>query len=203
MSNNFDLYKQSLVQWRDYSAIYIGTVEPTWDKLDIPWQQTFCIEEIPTNDNWGTTSTVLHMWLEEKFVEWNNIKEATEHQMSISPKLDFDISSIINILQCQEHLCNFMQIPNGRLIPWHCDTYGHFVKTFNAAAQNLSRAIVFMENWTFGQTVQLGNSVLSHWKAGDIYSWDNEAWHGAANFGNQPFTIMQITYDKTTNTSKS
>lgn len=202
MSNAFPVHNTSLQQWQEYSAIALGHVEPTWSTLDLPWTQTFCIEEIPKDDNWGTTSTDLHMWLEEKFVEWNNIKEATEHYMSVSPKLNFDISNIINMLDCQEYLCNFMQIPNGRLIPWHCDTYGHFVKTFSAEAENLSRVIVFMEDWTFGQTVQLGNSVLSHWRAGDIYSWDNEAWHGAANFGNTPFTIMQITYDKT-NTSQS
>ena len=197
MSKNFSLHQQSLIDWRNYSAIYIGSVTPTWGELLLPWDQTFCIEEIPADDNWGTSSTDLHMWLEEKFVEWDNIKQATEHYMSISPEIDFDITEIINILGCKEYLCNFMQIPNGRLIPWHCDTYGHFVKTFNATANNLLRAIVFMEAWTFGQTVQLGDSVLSHWQAGDIYSWDNEAWHGAANFGNTPFTIMQITYDKT------
>ena len=198
MSKNFDLYKQSLNEWKNYSAIHIGHVTPTWTEVDIPWEQTFCIEEIPKDDNWGTHSSNFHMWLEERFLEWGNIKEATEHYMSFNPALKFDPLPIFKEIGCTQFLYNFIKIPAGRLIPWHCDTYAYFVKRFNISTEqipNLKRAIVCMTDWTFGQTMQLGNTVLSHWSAGDIYSWDHAAWHGAANFGNEPLTFMQVTYN--------
>lgn len=197
MPDNFSTYKKSLDNWRNYSAIHLGKVEPTWTELNLPWEQTFCIEEIPKNDNWGTVSSDFHMWLESKFIEWGNIKEATEHNMSFNPQLDFDAMPIFKQIKCTQFLYNFIQIPAGRIIPWHCDTYAYFVKRFNVAPEqlhNLKRAIVCMTDWTFGQSLQIGTSVLSHWQAGDIYAWDHEAWHGAANFGNEALTFMQVTY---------
>ncbi|CAB4128516.1 hypothetical protein UFOVP112_35 [uncultured Caudovirales phage] len=198
MSDKFSLYKRSLTNWQDYSAQYVGYVEPTWQELDLLWEQTFCIEEIPAGDNWGNFSSNFHLWLEERFLEWGNIKEATEHYMSFNPHLNFDPTAIFNTINCKQYIYNFIKIPPGRLIPWHCDTYAYFVKRFDLDADivpTVKRAVVCMTDWSFGQTIQIGDSVLSHWQAGDIYSWDHEAWHGAANFGNEPLTLMQVTYN--------
>lgn len=198
MSNNFDLYKQSLDRWQEYSVKHLGHVEPTWTELDIPWEQTFCIEEIPENDNWGTVSSNFHMWLEAQFIEWGNIKDATEHYMSFNPELKFDLMPVLKQIKCTQFLYNFIKIPPGRMIPWHCDTYAYFVKRFNVQPDQLDRlkrAVVCMSDWDFGHALQIGNSVLGNWTAGDIYSWDHESWHGAANFGKTPLIFMQITYN--------
>ena len=37
MPDKFSLYKQSLIEWQDYSAQFVGHVDPVWKELDLPW----------------------------------------------------------------------------------------------------------------------------------------------------------------------
>jgi hypothetical protein len=128
--------------------------------------------------------------------------------MAFDPVINFSARPIFKEIGCNKtfHSFNFMRIPAGMIIPWHCDTYAYFVKKFNIPPEEITqvkRAIVFMEDWSFGQTAQFGRSVCCHWEAGDVYSWDHAAWHGVSNFGSKPITVMQVTYYDTTNTNES
>ena len=208
MSKSFELYKDSLINWQDYGMQYHGRVDRTWSHLNFKWVQTFCIEEVDTEDQWDSTATKFKLWQEELYKSWGHQKQSTEHYMAFDPAIEFDPAPILKKINCNDtlHNFNFMRIPAGMIIPWHCDTYSYFINKFSISQDKITqinRAIVFMEDWSFGQTAQFGRSVCSQWCAGDIYSWDHAAWHGVANFGNNPITVMQITYYDTTNTNKS
>jgi hypothetical protein len=208
MTKEFELYKLSLENWRDYGVMYHGRVEPTWGELKFDWIKTYCIEEFDVNDTWDSPASRFKLWQEELYKSWGHSKESTEHYMAFDPVIDFSARPIFKEIGCNKtfHSFNFMRIPAGMIIPWHCDTYAYFVKKFDIAPEEITRvkrAIVFMEDWSFGQTAQFGRSALCHWEAGDVYSWDHAAWHGVANFGSKPITVMQVTYYDTTDTNKS
>lgn len=208
MTEDFALYKQSLEQWMDYGVMYHGRVDPVWTKLDLVWTKTYCIEEFDCNDTWDNPASKFKLWQEELYKSWGHTKESTVHYMAFDPEINFSTRQIYKEIGCTNnpHSFNFMQIPAGSIIPWHCDTYAYFVNKYHVKPEDITRvrrAIVFMEDWTFGQTAQFGRSTLSHWEAGDVYSWDHAAWHGVANFGNQPITVMQVTYYDKTNPDKS
>ena len=201
MPHNFSLYKQSLVDWKNSTGRSIGSVPITWtiDDLTLEWIETFSIGEIPEDDNWKTVATEFKLWQEDRYREWGHLKEATKHYMAFEPKLEFDITEIITQIGCsaKEYGYNFLKLPAGRMIPWHCDTYAYCVKKYSVADEEIiriKRAVIFMQDWSVGQIIQVGKSMLSDWKAGDMYTWDHEAWHGAANFGTEDLIIMQVTY---------
>jgi len=201
MSNDHQLYKNSLKNWKDTTVHFRGTVPVNWsdkDLNDLKWEETFCIDELPVDDLWNTSATEFKLWQEDLYRSWGHIKPATQHYMSFEPRLEFDLSNILAKIGSTNgsFTLNFMKIPAGRIIPWHCDTYGYAINKFNVPPDRITdiqRTIVFMEDWSFGQVVQFGDSVLSHWKAGELYTWQHEAWHGLANFGNKDVVIMQIT----------
>ena len=38
-----------------------------------------------------------------------------------------------------------------------------------------------MSDWMFGQVIMIEDLVITEWKKGDAYIWDNEALHMSAN----------------------
>jgi hypothetical protein len=208
MTDTFAIYKESFADWQNYGIMYHGNVKRTWKELNFNWIKTYSIEEVDPTDAWNTPASRFKLWQEELYKSWGHRKESTEHYMAFDPVIDFDPLPVFKEIGCVDtfHNFNFMRIPSGMIIPWHCDTYVYFVNKFNIPVEEtvyVKRAMVFMEDWSFGQTTQFGRVTLAHWKAGDVYSWDHAAWHGVANFGNKPITVMQVTYYDTTNTTKS
>lgn len=43
------------------------------------------------------------------------------------------------------------------------------------------RICVFMNDWSFGQVLMIGDSVLSKWNKGDAWIWDNTELHMSSN----------------------
>lgn len=195
----FEKYQHSLDNWKNYKANNYGKSKSLIEISKLDWEETFCIDEIPKDDSWNTAATNFKLWQEDLYLKWGHRKESTRHYMCFEPKINFNINEIIKTINIDtdKFLYNFMKIPVGSVIPWHCDTYGYFVKKFNVAPENISnvkRAIIFVDDWSFGQVIQIGKEMLSDWKQGDIFSWNHDAWHGASNFGNQDLIVMQVTY---------
>jgi hypothetical protein len=200
MNPNFQQYKQSLNDWKNYQLKSLGSIDVNFKNQDprVNWIETYSIGEIPLDDNWKTSATEFKLWQEDKYQEWGHIKEATQHYMSFEPELPFDINIALSIIGCNSPFQHsFLKLPAGRMIPWHCDTYAYFIKKYDVPEQQVTRikrAIVCVNDWDVGQSLQVGKNMLSGWSAGDMYTWDHDAWHGAANFGNQDLIFMQITY---------
>jgi len=89
----------------------------------------------------------------------------------------------------------FRQDP-GQTNPWHFDTYEANFKKGNLLEEdrkNIRRYLLFLEDWHWGHFVQIGNSVVSNWKAGEMYTWDYGMYHLSVNAGIVPKWTCQIT----------
>ena len=94
----------------------------------------------------------------------------------------------------------FKQNP-GQTNPWHFDTYQGVVNKYKKQGINLSdddiknikRYLIVLEDWNWGHFLQVGNNVLSQWRAGDIYTWDYGMYHTSGNVGQTPKITAHIT----------
>ena len=50
-----------------------------------------------------------------------------------------------------------------------------------------------LEDWDWGHFLQVGNNVLSNWKAGEIYTWNYGMYHLGANAGIKTRCSCQVT----------
>lgn len=198
---DFDRYELSRQRWMSYTARFLGRCSNTWkhSSLQGDWAETFSIEQIPQHDKWNNVGTQFKLYQEDLYRSWGHIKAATQHFVCYDPKLDFDIQPILDVIGCVDstHSINFMRIPAGRLIPWHCDTYAWFMQSHNIAPsrfKDVKRALLFLQDWAAGQVVQYGKQSLSDWIAGDVYGWDHDCWHGGCNFGDQDLNLLLVTY---------
>jgi hypothetical protein len=192
------LETETYKNWYKYGAAH-ERIPVTWtqEDLNLDWQLTYQTDEIPEGDEWQICSTDLKKQQEALFNEWGITKEATTHWMALNPELNENLSKILLSFKLTNYRYNFLKLTAGRMLQWHIDGYSTFVKHNNVAAhrwKEINRSVVMMNDWNFGQVIQIGRRVITEWEAGDVYTWTGDTWHGAANFGVDDLTVMQITY---------
>lgn len=189
---------ENYINWQKYFC-QRGKVDVTWtdQHKNLDWQETFMIDEIPKDDAWNTHATATKREFEEFLKSKNIPKECTRHYMSLNPQLDNSLLSILNFYKNRTYHYNFLKITAACSLVWHSDTYATFVKHNNidkTTVSNISRTVVMMDDWSKGQTIQIGNSCINKWIKGDTFTWKGDQWHGAANFGYDDLIVMQITW---------
>lgn len=73
--------------------------------------------------------------------------------------------------------------PPGVIMPWHKDGYVYFRRLTKDQNKQYIRFLVFLKDWEVGHLLQIGNSMLTHWSAGDTVVWHPDVYHLAANCG--------------------
>jgi hypothetical protein len=88
----------------------------------------------------------------------------------------------------------------GQLWPIHFDNYhalnesiGNDPSADPWADPGVRRLWVALDDWAWGQFVQIGNQTWSHWTAGDIAYFDWLVPHGSANSGHSVRSSMMVT----------
>lgn len=74
----------------------------------------------------------------------------------------------------------------GHGAAWHKDSADSFILKFPQYKDNKKQLIRYwfpVCDWKNGQVFQIGNSVLSHWSAGDVYAIPFGIGHASSNFG--------------------
>jgi len=210
MSKTLLDYKKSLKDWHydpmlpstDYQ--YVGRIITDFDTH-------------LKNIDWGNPEHGVDLWPEDDLkpmdihnLSWgkkDNIKVCyTEHntqkyQLFNSdniPKLFYDIAEISGLENYSVAL--FKQNP-GQINPWHFDTYQGVVNKYKKQGidlskeeiRNIKRYLIVLEDWDWGHFLQVGNNVLSQWRAGDIYTWDYGIYHTSGNAGQTPKLTAHIT----------
>lgn len=70
----------------------------------------------------------------------------------------------------------------GNIMPWHMDRFFYFRRN-HPEGEHVIRFLYFMKDWEAGHMLQAGNSILSHWSAGDVIVWHPNRWHLSLNAG--------------------
>jgi hypothetical protein len=82
----------------------------------------------------------------------------------------------------------------GSTIPWHFDTFAFYVQKFRINdPKSVRRQLIFLEDWSWGHYLLIGNSVVHQWRAGDVISWPYGMRHLSANAGLTPKLTVQVT----------
>jgi len=113
--------------------------------------------------------------------------------------------SIVNKLKndhgiSYEHYCSII-VPPGQCMPAHGDTYGYLQRYMKRdysyveydLAKNACRYLVFLSDWSWGQSFGAGNAITHQWSVGDVYQWDHRLIHWCSNSGFDPFIFFEIT----------
>lgn len=189
----------SFNNWKDamFNKGHCELTQPL-DTYDIEWKETFMIGEVPRDDMWETHSTSKKLALEDLYIEHNVHKQATRHYMNITPTLTGELKELVETHYSNKpHHPTWLKLTAGNNLMWHYDSYNafvHFNKIPEEKYSQIRRIAFMMTEWSMGQTIQIGNEVLSHWKFGDTFSWQGDIWHGAGNFGLDDMVIFQVTY---------
>ena len=90
---------------------------------------------------------------------------------------------------------SYYRMSSGTILPVHSDTYKRYIELFDLKGQEhtVHRAIVFLESWASGHYLELDNTPIVNWLAGDVVTWRYDTPHMAANMGLTPRYTLQIT----------
>ena len=82
------------------------------------------------------------------------------------------------------------------IIPVHGDNYKLYREKFKCELNDISRIIVFLEDWKSGHYFEYEGKPFVEWKAGDYATWVGDIEHFAANIGTEYRYTLQITGHK-------
>jgi hypothetical protein len=152
-----------------WSSLVVDPTTFAWDKIGEEYAA-----ELEKNRTWGYTP--------ENTRSWTTL--ATKPQLTMEWE-----EGIANQLPLTNWISRpTMQTP-GNVMPWHCDNFYYFKRNY-PNQEFVIRFVIFMQDWQIGHVLQAGDSIISHWKAGDVIVWHPERMHLSANIGyNNKWTI--------------
>lgn len=191
---------ETFLNWQTGRIFAYFKFEKKWqcDDLNLLWEKTVQLNEVPENDKWDIFTTDQKIEMQNLLSQWGYDENVTEHFMCLDPVLNDKFDHIFEKFKDSQYHYNLLKLHAGKMLAWHRDFYSWFIKTTNYKEEqqyNIKRTIVMLDDWNFGQVIQIGGEVLHNWKAGDAFTWSYDTWHGACNFGNQSMTVLQITHD--------
>jgi hypothetical protein len=126
----------------------------------------------------------------------------TEHNTKIwkttnsDTKLTFDWEqTIIDQLPLDHAVATLTRQDPGQILPWHIDRFFFLKNQYPEDTRPIWRFLMFMEDWKIGHILQVKDSILSHWKQGDVVVWPpgEDGFHVAANIGLETKWTCNIT----------
>lgn len=95
-------------------------------------------------------------------------------------------------LHVEEGSVCWLTLEPREMVPVHRD-YFYMLKTKkNSKTEDCIRYLVMLEDWAPGHMVQLDDLVLNNWSAGDVWYFDTDVQHWAANCGTTNFYTCQV-----------
>jgi len=161
------------------------------------WQETYMIDEVPSDDVWDNFATTKKIELEERYKALEMPKECSKHYMALNPVIDAELTQYLKPFKNKVHHYNFLKLTPGYNLWMHYDSYSTFVRYNDITeeqAENINRTIVMLTSWEPGQVLQIDQDAKTNWNIGDTFSWSAYTWHGVANFSFTDFAVMQITW---------
>ena len=153
------------------------------------------VDFVTNNRGWGRPGEDTNTWSTEKAAE---IKRSTDVGYSydqnywylftpINTGMEIDPPDIIP----RPFKWWVIKMIPGNFMPMHKDS--HVLKHQNDNSKNVNRYWMPLKDWEPGHIFMYEDMVLTNYKAGDLWVYDDStALHGAANIGHTDRIIMQI-----------
>ena len=188
-----DWHYDPMIKSVDYEYVgrFIG-IEKYNDIIE--WPEMTSGVNFPVNENSDPNSLPEQQKRDNK--NWGYTPEATRkyHLYDNVPEKHNEIGKLTGL---KNYTVALMKQPAGATNPWHYDSHFALGQKHNLSQEEIisstRRYLNMLEDWHWGHFIQIGNNVLSQWKAGDIFSWPFGMWHTSANAGIVPKLTMQVT----------
>ena len=142
-------------------------------------------------NSWDNTGNKYHASLTQQH-EWGYCKENTRSWTTTSLKEQLHMpweEEVSTQLPLDNWISRPTMQPPGQVMPWHLDHFFYFKRKY-PDNEYVVRFVIFMRDWQSGHVLQAGDSIISHWSAGDVILWHPERMHLSANIGyNNKWTI--------------
>lgn len=154
---------------------YTGNIFPFWK------------EDLETYVSTQTTPIAPHA------VPHINYKEpAILLKQSFNEDLPACWTEFYKALNVEEGNVCWLNLTPREMIPVHRDYFFVLKTKKKVDVDRCIRYLIMLEDWMPGHMVQLDDLVLTNWKAGDVWYFDNEVLHWAANCGTTNFYSCQV-----------
>lgn len=145
--------------------------------------------------------------LGNKFARFNNSMGRNEHNtfelnygingdtnLKLKNLLGLDNIQKLNVLP-DTVLVRMLVKMAGHGVPWHVDDGSSYAKRFGGDdnLSNIKRYWFPGLDWQDGHAFQISKTVLTHWKAGDVYEIPWSIGHASTNFGYVPQYTVSFT----------
>jgi hypothetical protein len=127
-------------------------------------------ESLKKNKEWG--------YLPSNTISWKTTCKSPQLHMSwenrIAKQLPFYQNCVITPTL----------LTPGNVMPWHRDGFHYFkLQQSPTDIEYIVRSLIFLKDWENGHYLQVEDSVIHHWKAGEVLFWHPSRYHVVANAG--------------------
>lgn len=116
----------------------------------------------------------------------NNLPQGFDDQLPAC-RLNF-----FTALEIEQGTISWTCIEPGQVIPVHTDGFYKLKTQYNVDVADCVRYLVFLQDWTFGHSVEFDETIITKWTKGDVWIFDHCSAHYAANASNINFVTCQV-----------
>lgn len=166
-------------------------------KIDPSWNNDFKHYEYQQGSYYQPLGS---MFVQEDLDRWKQLGYTTDNILGyrhIVNELPEWGNTILEKIAGTNHNFCFFRMDTGNIIPFHKDVYTFYKNVYGLQdSKRVWRTIVFLDNRKPGHLFAIEDLNLENWSAGDYVSWNDDAYHMAANIGEESRYTLQITYIK-------
>lgn len=162
-----------------------GHIEPCWSMCEV--SQLYYFAE-PFNDH----DTVAH-W-NQLYGQSFGVGQQADYRSRQLGCVDQMVSSVteqIGQLECVG--TSFYCMQPGDILPHHRDSYSSYCAYHRVRPQQVTRVIVFVNDWRPGFVFEVDGEPIVKYQQGDFVAWHYNTEHMAGNLGREPRYTLQIT----------
>ena len=180
----------------DDDFVFCGKINLPWDRVAYDLEQvvkdTTCSKSILEDTGYqDALSKITQEYKQHGYTEYNTKIWKTTN---VNPKMTFDWEqTIIDQLPLNHAIATVTRLDPGQVLPWHIDRFFMLSRLYPNETRPVWRFLLFLEDWQMGHVLQVKDTMLHHWKQGDVVVWHPGTMHVAANIGIEPKWTCNIT----------
>lgn len=182
----------------DFSEDYIfcGNIQLPWDKVS--QDLTYYADE--QTMNWSIINNYAYQdgasAIQDEFLKYGYTEHNTRSwkTTNFEPKITLSWEQVIcNSLPLDCAVASIHRQDPGQILPWHQDHFYMLKRLHPHDTRPIWRFLMFLEDWKIGHLLQVNDSLLHHWRQGDVIVWKPGVYHLAANIGLEKKWTCNIT----------